>query len=186
MPPVSPQNSIGVNGKRQNKSASRICQGAASPSFGPLGRVSCWSPLGARPGVLHAPNPYLFSSHRHFRVWILLRFILSSNSIAVHRFVRPHFVINTVLIATSLFLLVFSVALAGVSLLGEVIRVTRVITKRSSGVVIARSRSFGALDHQRRDLHFNRLYLTSRKIGPNPLSSGISYQVAREVYSCAL
>ena len=52
--------------------------------------------------------------------------------------------------------------------------------------MIARSRSFGALDHQRRDLHFNRLYLTSRKIGPNLLSSGISYQVAREVYSCAL
>ena len=48
--------------------------------------------------------------------------------------------------------------------------------------MIARSRSFGALDHQRRDLHFNRLYLTSRKIGPNPLSSGISYQVSREVY----
>ena len=64
MPPVSPQNSIGVNRKRRNKLASRICQGAASPSFGPLGRVSCWSPLGARPGVLHAPNPYLFSS-RH-------------------------------------------------------------------------------------------------------------------------
>src|SRR5205814_10339232 len=42
--------------------------------------------------------------------------------------------------------------------------------QRSSGVVIARSRSFGALDHQRRDLHFNRLYLTSRKIGPNLLS----------------
>src|SRR6266540_2715087 len=119
MPPVSPQNSIGVNGKRQNKSASRICQGAASPSFGPLG---------ARPGVLHAPNPYLFSSRRHFRVWVLLRFILSSNSVAVHRFVRPHFVINTVLIATFPFLLVFSVALAGISLLGEVIRVTRVIT----------------------------------------------------------
>ena len=36
--------------------------------------------------------------------------------------------INTVLIATFLFLLVFSVALAGISLLGEVIRVTRVIT----------------------------------------------------------
>ena len=128
MPPVSPQNSIGVNGKRRNKSASRICQGAASPSFGPLGRVSCWSPLGARPGVLHAPNPYLFSSHHHFRVRVLLRFILSSNSVAVHRLVRPHFEINTVLIATFLFLLVFSVALAGISLLGEVIRVTRVIT----------------------------------------------------------
>ena len=58
----------------------------------------------------------------------MLRFILSSNSVAVHRFVRPYFVINTVLIATFLFLLVFSVALAGISLLGEVIRVTRVIT----------------------------------------------------------
>ena len=78
--------------------------------------------------VLHAPNPYLFSSHRHFRVRVLLRFILSSNSVAVHQFVRPHFVINTVLIATFLFLLVFSVALAGISLLGEVIHVTRVIT----------------------------------------------------------
>src|SRR5204863_115798 len=42
--------------------------------------------------------------------------------------VQPNFVINTVLIATSLFLLVFSVALAGISLLGEVIRVTLVIT----------------------------------------------------------
>src|SRR5438105_3078063 len=128
MPLGSLQNSFGVNGKRRNKSASRICQGVASPSFGPLSRVSCWSPLGVCPGVLHAPNPYLFSSRRHFRVRVLLRFILSSNSIAVHRFVRPHFVINTVLIVTSLFLLVFSFALAGVSLLGEVIRVTRVIT----------------------------------------------------------
>ena len=59
---------------------------------------------------------------------VLLRFILSSNSIAVHRFVRPHFVINTVSIATFLFLLVFLVALAGISLFGEVIRVTRMIT----------------------------------------------------------
>src|SRR5438105_14896583 len=49
---------------------------------------------------LARPNPYIFSSRRHFRVSVLLRFILSSNSIAVHRFVRPHFVINTVLIAT--------------------------------------------------------------------------------------
>src|SRR5207237_6835596 len=43
--------------------------------------------------------------------------------------------------------------------------------QRSSGVVIARSHSFRALDHQRRDLHFNRLYLTSRKIRPSPLSA---------------
>src|SRR5438876_8145482 len=104
MPPVSPQNSIGVNGKRQNKSASRICQGAASPSFGPLGRVSCWSPLGARPGVLHAPNPYLFSSRRHFRVRVLLRFILSSHSVAFHRIVMPYFVFLIVTIVIYSFL----------------------------------------------------------------------------------
>jgi hypothetical protein len=45
-----------------------------------------------RPGDLHAPNSFLFSSHRHFRVWVLLRFNLSSNSVAVHRFVRPQLV----------------------------------------------------------------------------------------------
>jgi hypothetical protein len=71
---------------------SRICQGAASPSFGPLARVSFWSPLGLRPGDLHAPNSFLFSSHRHFRVWVLLRFNLLSNSIVVHRFVRSQLV----------------------------------------------------------------------------------------------
>ena len=102
--------------------------GCCATIFGPLGLVSCWSPLGVRPGVLHAPNPYLFSSRYHFRIWVFLRFILSSNSAAVHRFVRPHFVINTVLIVIFLFLLVFSVALAGISLLGKFIRVTRVIT----------------------------------------------------------
>src|SRR5438105_8601410 len=37
--------------------------------------------------------------------------------------------------------------------------------QRSSGVVIARSRSFGALDHQRRDLHFNRLTLPLGRSG---------------------
>ena len=74
------------------------------------------------------PKSYKTIAAAQVRVRVLLRFILSSNSIAVHQFVRPHFVINTVLIATSLFLLVFSVALAGVSLVGEVIRVTRMIT----------------------------------------------------------
>src|SRR5437762_6086928 len=45
--------------------------------------------------------------------------------------------------------------------------------QRSSGVVIARSRSFGALDHQRRDLHFNRLTL------PLGRSGLILYQILR-------
>jgi hypothetical protein len=34
---VPHQNLFGINGNRQNKSASRICQGAVSPSFGPFG-----------------------------------------------------------------------------------------------------------------------------------------------------
>src|SRR5438552_10799954 len=168
MPPVSPQNSIGVNGKRRNKSASRICQGAASPSFGPLGRVSCWSPLGARPGVLHAPNPYLFSSRHHFRVWVLLRFILEQ--------CRRSSVCETPLRDQYSFDCNFSVlaCVLGCTCRGKPSwrghSCDTGDNQRSSGVVIARSRSFGALDHQRRDLHFNRLYLTSRKIGSNPLS----------------
>ena len=79
---------------------------------------------------------------------------------------------NTIQIASSLFLLVFSVALAGISLLGEVIRVRTGDNQRSGGVVIARCRSFGALDHQRRDLHFNRLIF--RKIGPKLLYHVVS------------
>jgi hypothetical protein len=55
-----------VNGNHQNKWTSRICQGAASPSFGLLDRVSCWSPLELRPGDLHTPNSFLFSSRHYF------------------------------------------------------------------------------------------------------------------------
>ena len=43
---VSHQKTIRINGNRRNKLASRICQGAATPSFGPLDRVSCLGPLG--------------------------------------------------------------------------------------------------------------------------------------------
>jgi hypothetical protein len=67
-------------------------------------------------------------------------------------------VINAVLITFFLFLLVFLIALAGISLRGEVTCVSRV--QRSSGVVIAMIHSLGALDHQRRDLHLIKfLYL---------------------------
>jgi hypothetical protein len=91
----------------------------------------------------------------------LLRSYMSSNNVVVHRFVRPRLVINVVLIALFLFLLVLLIALAGISLRGEVTRVSWVITKWSSGVVIARIRSLGALNHQCRDLHPIKLsYLT--------------------------
>jgi hypothetical protein len=92
MAPYPPQNSFWVDENHQNKWTSRIYQGAASHSFGPLARVLCWSPLGLRPGDLHAHNSFLFSSHHHFRVWVLVRFNLSSNSVIIHRFVRPQLV----------------------------------------------------------------------------------------------
>jgi hypothetical protein len=81
-----------------------------------------------RPGVMHALNLYFNSSRHHIRVWVLLRSYLSSNNSVVHRFVRPQLVINIVLVAFYLFLLVFLIALAGISLRGEVTRVSRVIT----------------------------------------------------------
>jgi hypothetical protein len=96
MAPVPPQKSFRVDRNHPYKWASRICQGAMSPSVRPLARVPCWSPLGLRPGDLHDPNSLLFSSRHHFRVWIFLRFNLSSNSVAIHRFVRPHLVIKSV------------------------------------------------------------------------------------------
>jgi hypothetical protein len=58
----------------------------------------------------------------------LLRSYMSSNSTDVHRFVIPHLVINAVLIVFFLFLLVFLIALVGISLRGEVTRVSQVIT----------------------------------------------------------
>ena len=59
---VSHQKTFGINGNHQNKSVSRIYQGAATPSFGSLDRVSCLGPLGgASRGV--TPNS-INSSHR--------------------------------------------------------------------------------------------------------------------------
>jgi hypothetical protein len=46
---------------------------------------------------------------------------------------RPHLVINTVLVAFFLFLLIFLIVLARINLRGEVTRVSRVIT---NGVVL--------------------------------------------------
>jgi hypothetical protein len=77
---------------------------------------------------VHAPNLYFNSSRRHISVWLFLRSYLSSNNVVVHRFVKPHLMINAVLIAFFLFLLVFLIALADISLHGEVTRVSRVIT----------------------------------------------------------
>jgi hypothetical protein len=113
-----------VNGNRRNKLALRICFGSATLSVG-----SCivLEPIRVPLGVGHAPNLYFISNHHHIRVCVLFRSYLSLNSVAVHRFVRPHLVINTVLIVFFLFLLVFLIALARISLHGEVTRVSRVI-----------------------------------------------------------
>jgi hypothetical protein len=55
MEPVSGPNSFGVDGNRLHKLTSRICSGAATPSFGLLGHVSCQGPFGARPRGLALP-----------------------------------------------------------------------------------------------------------------------------------
>ena len=64
---VSHQNLFGINRNHRNKSASRICQGAAAPSFGPLDYVSSLGPLGACPGVLHDPRVFINIHHPSIR-----------------------------------------------------------------------------------------------------------------------
>ena len=56
---VSYQNLFGINGNRGHKSASRICQGAVTPSFGPLDRVSCLGPLGGASWVGDDPKTFI-------------------------------------------------------------------------------------------------------------------------------
>jgi hypothetical protein len=51
MTPVSGPNSSRIDGNCLNKLTSRICSGAATPSFGLLGRVSLLSPLGRPRGL---------------------------------------------------------------------------------------------------------------------------------------
>jgi hypothetical protein len=93
-----------------------------------LGRVSRRSPLGTSPGVTHALILYLFSSCRHIRFGFCLDQFC-------HRTVSPSSICETPSrkqynfgCVSFLFLLVFLIALAGISLRGEVIRVSRVIT----------------------------------------------------------
>jgi hypothetical protein len=78
-PKIRPE-STGIDETSQH---SDFCFGAATPSVGPLGRVSRRSLLGASPGVTHALILYLFSSRHHIRFGFLLRSILSSNSVIV-------------------------------------------------------------------------------------------------------
>jgi len=72
MAPASGQNSFGVNRNTHNKTTSRICHGAATPSFGLLAHVSCWGPLWTWLGGHARPNHHIISSHRYIRVRVLL------------------------------------------------------------------------------------------------------------------
>jgi hypothetical protein len=85
-------------------------------------------PIRGTSRVVHAPKLYFNSTYHHIRIWVLHRSYLSSNSVVVHRFVRPYLVINAVLIVFFLFLLGFLIALAGISLRGKGTHVLRVIT----------------------------------------------------------
>jgi hypothetical protein len=92
----------------------------------------CWAsrrgPLGASPGVTHTLILYLFSSHHHIRFEVLLRSILPSTvspSTVCETPSRNQYNFDCV---SFLFLLVFLIALVGISLRGKVTRVSRVIT----------------------------------------------------------
>jgi len=75
MAPDSGPNSFGVDGNRRNKRTSRICHGAATPSFGLLACVSCWGPLWSWVGGYARPNHHIISSCRHIRVRVLLSLV---------------------------------------------------------------------------------------------------------------
>jgi len=61
---VSHQKPFKINGNRRNNSASRICQGAATPSFDPLDLVSCLGLLGGASRVGDDPKTFIFICHR--------------------------------------------------------------------------------------------------------------------------
>jgi hypothetical protein len=99
-----------------------------TPSVRPLGRVSRRIPLGASPGVTHALILNLFSSRRHIRFGFFLDQLchrIVSSSTVCETPSRNQYNFGCV---SFLFLLLFLIALAGISLHGEVTRVSRVIT----------------------------------------------------------
>ena len=65
---VSHQKLFGINRNRQSNSASRIYQGAATPSFGPLDRVSCLGPLGGASRVGDNHKTFIIIRHRRYLV----------------------------------------------------------------------------------------------------------------------
>ena len=62
---VSRQKLFEINGNRGHKSVSRICQGATTPSFGPLDHVSCLGPLGGASRVGDDPKTIIIIRRRH-------------------------------------------------------------------------------------------------------------------------
>ena len=99
----------------------------------------------------------------------MLRLFLSSNNVAVHRFVRLQVVIKSVLIATTVLACVIDCDCRDKpSWRGHSCDTDD--NQRSIGVVITRNRSLGALDHQRRDLHPIKFIIPLGRSGHNPLS----------------
>jgi hypothetical protein len=162
-----PWNSSGVNGNRQNKPAFRFYFCVVTPSFGLLGRVSCWSPLGVPLGVVPAPNLYFIS------IPCTLGFLFCLDYIC-HRKVSPFIslwdpprdqcsfdCVLPVLACVLDYACRDKPSWQGHSCVtGD--------NQWSSSVVIARIHSLGALDHQSRDLHPIKLsYLTEDWASPS-------------------
>ena len=79
-------NSTGVKGNRQNKSPFRICQGAASSSFGPFGPCIILEPVRGRVQGVTTLRPYIESSHHMLGFGLCFR-SMCHWTVAVNRFV---------------------------------------------------------------------------------------------------
>ena len=70
---VSGPNSSGVDRNHPRNLTSRICPGAATPSFGLWALYRVGAQYGRIQGVLHDPRVFINSSCHTIRVWILLK-----------------------------------------------------------------------------------------------------------------
>ena len=82
---VSGPNSFGVDRNCRNNRTSRICHGAATPSFGLLAHVSCWGPLWTWLGGYARPKLHIISSRCHIRVRVWFSLVFSFEEQTLHR-----------------------------------------------------------------------------------------------------
>jgi len=136
---VSGPNSSGVNGNRLHKLTSRICSGAATPSFGPC--IVSGPIRGASKGSCTTLETLLAAATSLLGFGFCLSYSVK-NSSPIDRFVRPQLecLINHLQfsrLCSSLFLFVSSIRRQGLALVARSIVQRMVDNQRRSGAAIA-------------------------------------------------